>query len=374
MEDRIYLNPPHISQEELKPQLDQLFSENWIAPIGPQLGSFERGLSILHHEKPVLALNSGTASLHLAYLLLGLKRGDHVIVQSHTHIATVNALSYIGAIPVFVDSEWDTLNMDPQFLVQAIEDLRQQGKNPKAVVVVNIYGKPAKWNEIRQICDQLGIPIIEDAAESLGSIYDGNACGTFGDLGILSFNGNKIITTGGGGALICKTDSQYQQALKWSTQSRENFKYFEHRELGYNYRLSNVLAAVGIAELKTLNFKLERKKEIHNWYCDLLSDYSLNIHSYKDLGSKENYWLNILILDSPKLAKSILQDFENANIEARPLWKPMHLQPLYSNSGYYGSSHSQTMFENAICLPSGTSLTARHFTRIADSISKSLKK
>lgn len=362
---RIYLSPPDIKSERLKEILAQVIDENWIAPIGPQLDLLESQLGRLLGSKSVLALNSGTAALHLAYLSAGIKRGDTVIVQSHTHIATVNALRYIGARPVFVDSEWETLNICPENLHRAIVDLLAKGQKPVAVVSVNIYGKPALYDEIKALCQRYELILIEDAAESLGSTWQGNACGTIGSYAALSFNGNKILTSGGGGALVSPGKVEYLKALKWATQSKEDALHFEHLEIGFNYRLSNVLAAIANCELENFEAKLKAKQEVHQKYVDFFKQYpNLLLHEVKRKGFKENYWLNTLIMENASQAKQLINGLNDLNIEARPFWKPMHMQPVNQGAPYYGGDNLKVLFESGVCLPSGTNYSPQDWQRI----------
>lgn len=366
---RIYLSPPDVNSNRLKQILAEVIDENWIAPVGPQLDLLESQLSQLLGSKSVLALNSGTSALHLAYLSAGIKKGDTVIVQSHTHIATVNALRYIGAKPVFVDSEWETLNMCPNYLHEAIADLIAIGEEPVAVVSVNIYGKPALYDAILALCDQYQLTLIEDAAESLGSTWKGKPCGTVGAFAALSFNGNKILTSGGGGALISPSKTEYLKALKWATQSKEDLLHFEHLQIGYNYRLSNVLAAVANCELENFESKLKAKKEVHQKYVDFFSRYpELQLHEVKREGFQENYWLNTLIMENASQAQRLIDGLNEQNIEARPFWKPMHMQPVNKGLPFYGGDKVQTLFERGICLPSGTNYSQADWQRILKTI------
>jgi dTDP-4-amino-4,6-dideoxygalactose transaminase len=364
---RIYLSPPaQNGQEQLA--VDDCLRSNWLAPVGPHLEQFEKSLSDLHNHKPIVALNSGTAAIHLALILCGVTSGDTVLVASHTHNATVNPVIYQGATPVFIDSEEDTWNMSPKYLHAAILDSIKNGIKPKAIIVVHLYGMPAKMKEILEIANGFDIPIIEDAAESLGSKLQSKPLGTFGRFGILSFNGNKIITTSGGGALICPDDEMREKALFYATQARDQAPHFEHSEIGYNYRLSNLLAALGNAQLKDLSARIAMRRAIFNRYMDAfmaLNDKlgkTVVISTYEYAEAFSNRWLSSFLITPLNniTASSWREALEKAGIESRPLWKPMHLQPVFKNSSFFGDHTSDRIFEQGICLPSGTDLSAEN--------------
>ncbi len=349
---RIYLSPPSQNGFEEAEVLSCLKS-NWLAPVGPHLDAFEKTLSALHSNLPVLALNSGTAAIHLALQLCGVGAGDEVLVGSHTHNATVNPIIYQNAKPVFVDSESETWNISPAFLKQAIVARLAAGIKPKAIIIVHLYGVPAKMDEILEISNEFDIPVIEDAAESLGANYNGKPLGTFGAFGVLSFNGNKIITTSGGGALICKTEQERSRALFLATQARDDAPYFQHSEIGYNYRLSNILAALGNAQLKNLAERVAKRRQIHAFYAEAFK--ALNDkHGAKvcsttteNAGVFANRWLSaFLIKPFTQITNETWRTtLEKAGIESRPLWKPMHLQPVFKSYLFFGN-HTLACFLN----------------------------
>ena len=365
MSYRIYLSPP--SQNGLEEQaLKSCLQSNWLAPVGPDLDRFEANLSQRHVNLPVLALNSGTAAIHLALLLCGVQQNDEVLVASHTHNATVNPIIYLGATPIFIDSEKETWNMSPVFLRKALEDRLKKGIKPKAIIVVHLYGMPAKMEEILAIAEEYGIPIVEDAAESLGSSYKHKPLGTFGTFGILSFNGNKIVTSAGGGALICPDEESREKALFFATQARDKAPHFEHSEIGFNYRLSNVLAALGNAQLQNLEERVQKRKSIFEQYAaafqTLNEQKNAEIISFtqEHTGSDSNRWLSTFLVQPHDgiTAETWRIALEKAQIESRPLWKPMHLQPVFRNFPFFGDHTSDQIFKQGICLPSGTDLSA----------------
>lgn len=365
MSFRIYLSPPAQNGFETEAVVASLKS-NWLAPVGPDLDAFEAELSAMHLGLPVLALNSGTAAIHLALLLCNVTTGDEVLVASHTHNATVNPVIYLGATPVFVDSEPETWNMSPTFLRQAIKNRIHHGRKPKAIIVVHLYGMPAKLAELIAIAREFDIPLIEDAAESLGSTEGNQPLGTFGSFGILSFNGNKIVTTGGGGALICPDEASREKALFYATQARDKAPHFEHSEIGYNYRLSNVLAALGNAQLKNVSERVSKRRHIfdvyHIAFTKLNKQLGGAIISSTQSGKTafSNRWLSTFMVQELNgiTAKTWREALEKAGIESRPLWKPMHLQPIFSHYPFFGDHTSDHIFSQGICLPSGTNLRA----------------
>jgi dTDP-4-amino-4,6-dideoxygalactose transaminase len=370
---RVFLSLPQLSGEEQK-YIQKALNDNWITSGGPNVDDFENDLETYHDNGVfVAALNSGTSAIHLALILLKVKSGDEVICQSMTFSASANPILYQGATPIFVDSEAETWNICPVSLEIAIKSRIANGKKPKAIIAVHLYGMPYKVDEVHAVADRYEIPVIEDSAEALGSQYKGKKCGTFGTFGVFSFNGNKIITTSSGGALVANTRIWKEKAIFYATQSRDEAIHYQHSEIGYNYRMSNVCAGIGRGQMKILNCNLESKKQIHNFYVDLFKDIN-EITVFENLNSdyNSNYWLNtILIEPNENINRDVLlQAFERANIESRPLWKPMHLQPLFCNYPYYGNKVSEELFNKGLCLPSGTNLNDSEKARIRDVINK----
>lgn len=369
MNSKIWLSSPHMGGSELK-YIHEAFDANWVAPLGPNVDGFEKDLEeFLNEEVKVAVLSAGTAALHLALIECGVGYGDEVICQSMTFSASANPIAYQGAIPVFVDSEKDTWNLCPKALEEAIEDRISKGKRPKAIIVVHLYGMPAKIDEISSISAKYEIPLIEDAAEALGSKYRGKACGTFGHFGVLSFNGNKIITTSGGGALVCHTQEDKDKTVFLSTQARDNAPHYQHSHIGYNYRMSNITAGIGRGQMEVLNDRVEARRKMHHFYVDLFKDIE-GVEVFSEPGDDfySNHWLSAITIDPTKTGKT-REDLRLAcledNIESRPLWKPMHMQPIFSNAPYYGAKVAETLFENGLCLPSGSNLTNDDKDRIA---------
>ncbi|MBH69845.1 MAG: pyridoxal phosphate-dependent aminotransferase [Flavobacteriales bacterium] len=363
--NRIWLSPPHIEGKE-KEYISSVFKSNWIAPIGPHISMFENGISKVTDNSFSVALNSGTSAIHLALILLNVKRSDVVLCPTFTFAATINPIKYLGAKPVFIDSEVNTWNMCPVLLEKAIKDLLSVGKRPKAIILVHLYGMPAMLDRIIKISNNYNIPIIEDNAEGLGSKYNKKPLGSFGKFGVLSFNGNKIITTSGGGALISKNKNLINRARKLASQSKEDKPYYEHLEVGYNYRLSNVCAAIGLGQLETLNHKVKKKREINSYYRKKLAKNTEIEFINESKGSFSNYWLTTIILKKNKLInrEKLRLYLEEANIESRPLWKPMHLQPIFKKCQSYLNGVAEDLFNNGLCLPSGTSLKDSDLQRI----------
>ena len=366
---KIWISSPHMGGNEEK-FVKEAFDSNWIAPVGPHIYGFENDLEkYLGQQSHVSTLNSGTAAIHLGLILLGVKAGDVVLCQSMTFSASVNPILYQGATPVFIDSEVDTWNLCPKALETAIIDSIAKGKKPKAIIAVHLYGVPYKIEEIRVIADQYEIPILEDSAEALGSSYKGQKCGTFGDVGVLSFNGNKIITTSGGGAIITRTKETKDKAIFFATQSRENTVHYEHREIGYNYRLSNISAGIGRGQMEVLDAHIELRRNMHQFYVTIFSEIDeVSLLTVPNNNYFSNYWLTAILI-APNSAKGINREalrlaFDKENIESRPLWKPMHLQPIFSNYPYYGTDISETLFKKGLCLPSGSNLTDVERNRI----------
>ncbi|KFZ32414.1 pyridoxal phosphate-dependent aminotransferase [Anoxybacillus flavithermus] len=377
---RIYLSPPHMSGKEQK-YIQEAFETNWIAPLGPNVDAFEKELAAYVGSKGAAAVSSGTAAIHLALRLLGVGRGDVVFCSSLTFIASANPILYQGAEPVFVDSEPETWNMSPMALERAMEEAKKEGKLPKAVIVVNLYGQSAKMDEILAICDHYGVPVVEDAAESLGSTYKGKKSGTFGKFGIYSFNGNKIITTSGGGMLVSNDLDALQQARFLATQARDPAPHYEHSQMGYNYRMSNIVAGIGRAQLEVLDERVQARRAIFDRYVQALGDIQ-GIHFMPELeGTMSNRWLTTLTIDQDVLGVTpmeIINALAEENIEARPVWKPLHLQPLFAGVRYYpheeGWSVSDELFAKGVCLPSGSSMTLEQQQRVIDVMTSLLRK
>jgi dTDP-4-amino-4,6-dideoxygalactose transaminase len=362
MGERIYLSSPHMSDEGYEMQfIREAFDTNWIAPLGANVDAFERELADKVGAPYATALVSGTAAIHLALKAAGVQAGDIVICQSLTFAATANPILYENAIPVFVDSDEQTWNLCPKALEQALETYK--GK-VKAVIVVHLYGLAANLDPIVELCDHYGVPLIEDAAESLGTWYKGRHTGTFGEYGIFSFNGNKIITTSGGGMLVSRNREMIEKIRFWATQSRDPALHYQHSEIGYNYRLSNVLAGIGRGQLKVLEQRVERKKAIFETYRKELGDLEgVRFMPINDW-NKPNYWLSCLTLTGPVRPNDVTAALDRENIESRPLWKPMHLQPLYEKYDFIGSGVADRLFENGLCLPSDTKMTDEDLERI----------
>jgi dTDP-4-amino-4,6-dideoxygalactose transaminase len=374
-EKRIWLSSPHMGGEELE-YVNQAFDTNWIAPLGPNVDGFEQALAQYIDIPYVAALSSGTAAIHLALILLGVQRDDEVIAQSFTFCGTTNPILYLGAKPVLIDSEASTWNMDPVLLEEVILDRISKNKKPKAVIVVHLYGMPAQIEKIEAICRQYEIALIEDAAEALGSTINGRKAGSFGDFSVLSFNGNKIITTSGGGALLSKNEDLIKRSRFLATQARDDAAHFEHSELGYNYRMSNVLAGIGRGQLKVLDQHVQRRREINSLYRQSLNIDGIQFQSEPIEKVKSNFWLTSIMLDVEQLGRSreeVRLKLWESNIESRPLWKPMHMQPLYKEVVYYGNGVCDALFENGLCLPSGSNLTNFDVSRVIEALTKALK-
>ena len=371
MKLKIWLSSPHIGSNELK-YVNEAFDTNWIAPLGPHVNAFEQGLQELSQIKHAAALSSGTSAIHLALILLGVNAGDTVFCQSITFSASANPIAYQRAIPVFIDSEQDTWNMDPALLKFALEEAKQNGKLPKAIIPVHLYGMPAKMYEILSIANEYGVPIIEDAAEALGSSIENKPCGSFGEFGVLSFNGNKIITTSGGGALISENAEMIEKARFLATQARDAAPHYQHSHIGYNYRMSNVLAGIGRGQLEVLNDRVAARRNNFDRYKQYFSKHNnagFNIQFQEEPeGYFSNRWLTCIIVD-PNTNNGLTREeirlaMDEENIESRPLWKPMHQQPVFSSSKKYLNGVSDILFENGLCLPSGSNLTDEEFERI----------
>lgn len=370
MKKKIWLSPPHMGGDEEK-FVAEAFETNWISPVGPHITAFEEELSDYLNGADVAALSSGTAAIHLALLLLDVQRGDEVICSTFTFSATANPIVYAGATPVFVDAEPETWNMDPALLAVAIKDRIKSGKKPKAIIVVHLYGTPAKMNEITRLARTYEIPVIEDAAEALGSSYDGRPAGTLGDLGILSFNGNKIITTSGGGALVSRNKEWIARAKFLATQARDPAPHYEHSMIGYNYRLSNVCAGIGRGQLRVLEERVRQRRSIFDYYQKTLSDAPVRFLS-EPPGSFVNRWLTCMLIEKGN-PDTIREALEQENIESRPLWKPMHLQPVFKDCKAFTNGVSGHAFSTGICLPSGSAMTSEDLSRVTEVIGRVLK-
>ena len=378
MKDKIWLSSPHMGGTEQK-FVQEAFDTNWIAPLGPNVNAFEEDLrNYIKQNKTVACLSSGTAALHLALILADVIQGDEVLCQSFTFSASANPIVYQGAKPIFIDSESDTWNMCPDSLEKAIVEGIVSGKKPKAIIVVHLYGMPAKMDEISAIAKKHSITLIEDAAEALGSSYKGQKCGTFGDFGILSFNGNKIITTSGGGALVCKTKEDKQKAIFLATQARDDAPHYQHSQIGYNYRMSNVLAGIGRGQMEILDKHVALRRENHQFYQELFKDVE-GVTVFKEPSEDyfSNHWLSCVLIDKSVTGFSredLSLQLEKENIESRPLWKPMHLQPVFKDCLYFGMQVTENLFEKGLCLPSGSNLTDLDRERITTSIMKLVTK
>lgn len=364
---KIWLSSPHMGSREQE-FVKEAFETNWIAPLGPHVDGFERDLATYTGAGHVAALSSGTAALHLALILLGVERGDEVICQSMTFSASANPIVYQGAVPVFVDSEEDTWNMDPVLLETAIKDRLARGKKPKAIIPVHLYGMPAKMDEILAVASAYDIPVVEDAAEALGSFYRDQACGTFGQLGILSFNGNKIITTSGGGALTGNDESLIKKARFLATQARDAAPHYQHSHIGYNYRMSNVCAGIGRGQMEVLNERVAQRRANYEYYVSQLGEQPGITFVSEPEGYYSNRWLTTVLIN-PAESNGITREelriaLEKENIESRPLWKPMHKQPVFEAAPAYTNGVSEKLFEQGLCLPSGSNLTKNDLERV----------
>ena len=373
MNTRIFLSFPHLGGNEMQ-YINEAFRESWVVPLGPNVDEFERRLEAYLSASNVVALSAGTAALHLGLVELGVTAGDEVICQSFTFAASANPVKYQGAVPVFVDSEPDTWNMCPRTLERAIIDRKRvTGRYPKAIVVVHLYGMPAQMGEIMDIANRYNIPVLEDAAEALGSTYKGRKCGTIGNFGALSFNGNKIITTSGGGALICPNDEAERHVKFLATQAREPMPYYYHKEIGYNYRLSNISAGIGCGQMEHIAERVARRREIHALYAKGLASLpGITVHTEPTADAVSNFWLTTILLDeslrfSPE---DLRQAFEAENIESRRLWRPMNMQPVYADAPFYGDGCAESLFNRGLCLPSGSILTDDEIARVVDCITK----
>ena len=363
MNKRIWLSLAQMGGEE-QSFIKEAFDTNWVVPLGPNVNGFEQDLKHYHalDKQEVVALSAGTAALHLGLIMLGVERDDEVICQSFTFSASANPITYQGAKPVFVDSEPDTWNMDPALLREAIEDrIQKTGRKPKAIIPVHLYGMPAKMDEIIAIAQKYEIPILEDAAEAIGSEYKGKKCGTLGTYGALSFNGNKMITTSGGGALICPNREAADRVTFYATQAREQAPHYQHEKIGYNYRLSNICAGIGRGQMQVLDEHIARRRAIHGLYSQGLGSISgIEVQQNPSAQFNSNFWLTSILIDPKQTGfdrEQLRLRLEEENIESRPLWKPMHLQPVFAACPYYGGSVAEGLFERGLCLPSGSGLS-----------------
>ncbi|KJJ38835.1 DegT/DnrJ/EryC1/StrS family aminotransferase [Aequorivita vladivostokensis] len=370
MDSKIYLSSPHMGGAE-QAFVNEAFQTNWVAPLGPNVVGFEKSLeSYLGHGSHVAALSSGTAAIHLALILLGVERGDEVICQSMTFSASANPIVYQGATPIFVDSEPETWNICPNYLEEAIKDRIAKGKKPKAIIAVHLYGMPYKVDAIKKISEKYEIPIIEDSAEALGSTYKGRKCGTFGDISILSFNGNKIITTSGGGALVSRNPKHKERAIFLATQARDAAPHYQHSEIGYNYRLSNISAGIGRGQMEVLDKHVGLRRKMNQFYKEIFGRAGgVKVFSEPTSDFFSNHWLSCILVDK-KISGFSNEDLRVAmaenNIESRPLWKPMHLQPVFKDAPYYGDTVAENLFEIGLCLPSGSNLRIEEKVKIND--------
>ena len=375
---RIFLSPPHMSGRE-EEYIKEAFASNWVAPLGPNVTAFEKEVAAYAGVKGALAVSSGTAAIHLALRLLGVGQGDIVFCSSLTFIGSVNPVLYLGATPVFIDSEPNSWNMSPVALEKAFLWAEKAGKRPKAVIIVDLYGQSADFDSLLAICNCYGVPVVEDAAEAMGSTYKGKACGTLGKFGIYSFNGNKIITTSGGGMLLSDDTEALEKALFWATQARDRAPWYQHSEMGYNYRMSNIVAAIGRGQLTVLDERVKARREVFKRYKEALGDIPGVGFMPEASYGQANRWLTVMTLESNQTSitpMQIIEALEAENIEARPVWKPMHLQPLFAECMYFthedNVSISDRLFSSGVCLPSGSSLSVDDQQRVIDCVKKCL--
>jgi len=368
---KIFLSPPNMGGAEMK-YVQEAFDTNWIAPYGPSINAFEREMASYMGVESAVALTSGTAAIHLALRWYGVGTGDTVFCSDLTFAGSCNPILYQNAEPVFIDSEPDSWNMSPIALEKAFHWAKKENKIPKAVIIVDLYGESADWDKLLPICRKYGVPVIEDAAEAVGTIYKGKHCGSFGDISILSFNGNKIITSSGGGMALSNNKLAIEKMRFWSTQAREPFIHYEHKEYGYNYRISNICAAIGRGQLEFLDEKIARRKNIHRRYKDSLTGIPAHVKVHALKGSA-NCWMNLLVLDTDKTSPSdIVTYLQNAQIESRPAWKPMHMQPVFVEAKCFSHADdymiSEDIFAHAICLPSGDGMTDEQQQTVIDEV------
>jgi dTDP-4-amino-4,6-dideoxygalactose transaminase len=369
MYPKIYLSSPHMGDQEMR-FVQAAFADNWIAPIGPHVDAFEKELCECNGIEHCAVLSSGTAAIHLALIILGAQGGDEVLCSSFTFSGSCNPIRYVGATPVFVDSESDSWNIDPDLLDDAIRDrIGKTGKKPKAIIAVHLYGMSARIRQIMEVAARYEIPVIEDAAEALGATCDGQYLGTFGDIGIFSFNGNKIITTSGGGALVSRNAEWVEKARFLSTQARDPAPHYQHSSIGYNYRMSNVLAGIGRGQLKVLKERVDQRRANFSFYKKTFDGISAITFQGEPEGVRSNRWLTTIQVNHPTITREDIRlALEKENIESRPLWKPMHLQPIFSGCPSYLNGVSEELFNRGLCLPSGSNLTQEDLQRVADCV------
>ena len=372
-ESKIWLSSPHMGGTEQN-YIKEAFDANWVAPLGPNVNGLEQDLeNYLGNQAQVGALSSGTAAIHLGLILLGVQAGDEVICQSMTFSASANPILYLGATPIFIDSEKQTWNICPEALEEAIVHRIKKGKKPKAIIAVHLYGVPYQIEAVRAVADKYGIPILEDSAEALGSSYKGQKCGTFGDIGVLSFNGNKIITTSGGGAIVTKTAALKDKAVFYATQSRDYAPHYQHSHVGYNYRMSNICAGIGRGQMEVLDKHVDLRRQMNDFYVELFTSIEgVDVFSVPNEDYFANYWLSAITIDATITkgisAETLRLALEAENIESRPLWKPMHLQPIFEKYPYFGGKIAENLFEKGLCLPSGSNLSNMDRDRILNVI------
>jgi len=368
MKNKIWLSSPHMGGTEMK-YVQEAYDTNWVAPLGPNVNGFEQDIVNYTGASAASVLNSGTSAIHLSLILLGVKAGDEVLCSSFTFSATANPIVYQAAVPIFVDSEFDTWNMCPLLLEEAIKDRISKGKTPKALLLVHLYGMPSKMNEIITISTKYGIPIIEDAAEAIGATYNGKSMGTFGELGVYSFNGNKIITTSGGGALVSNNPAYCTRATFLATQAKDDAPHYQHSEIGYNYRMSNIVAGIGRGQMEVLDSHVAARRSNHAYYLEHIKSDSIQFLK-EPKGYFSNRWLTCVLTKSFEQRESIRLALAEENIEARPLWKPMHQQPVFENYPAYTNEVSEELFEKGLCLPSGSNLSKVDLDRVIEVINK----
>ncbi|MCF6222658.1 MAG: aminotransferase class I/II-fold pyridoxal phosphate-dependent enzyme [Flavobacteriaceae bacterium] len=367
--NKIYLSSPHLTGEEQK-YVTEAFDTNWVAPLGPNVNGLEEDICKYTGSKSCSALSSGTAAIHLSLIMLGVEEGDEVLVSTFTFSATVNPIRYQKAIPILIDSEKDTWNMSPILLEEAIIDRKAKGQKPKAIILVHLYGMPSKMEELMAVAKKYDIPVLEDAAEAIGATYKNRAMGTFGELGVFSFNGNKIITTSGGGALISNKPDYIKKAIFLATQARDEAAHYQHSQIGYNYRMSNILAGIGRGQMEVLDNRVKARRKVFEFYKKKLKAFD-NITFVKEpKGFYANRWLTTILTDSFKIREKIRLALEKENIESRPLWKPMHLQPIFQEFPAYIDGTSVDLFNRGLCLPSGSNLSNADLERVVEGIKK----
>lgn len=372
---KIWLSSPHIGEAEIKYAMEA-FETNWVAPVGPHIEAFEKELAEYNSIEHCAVLSSGTAAIHLALIILGVEQGDEVLCSSFTFSGSCNPVKYLRATPVFIDSETESWNIDPDLLDEGIKGrIKKTGKKPKAIIAVHLYGMPARIDRLMEVARQYDIPVIEDAAEAIGSASKGQQLGTFGDIGIYSFNGNKIITTSGGGAMVSRNGEWIQKAKFLATQARDPAPHYEHSHIGYNYRLSNVCAGIGRGQLQVLDQRVKQRRTVFDFYQKHLGK-TEGLYFQPELsGSYSNRWLTCIVLDKnhPKTPEDIRLALEKENIEGRPLWKPMHMQPVFKRTPYYGDGVSEDLFQRGLCLPSGSNLSEEDLGRVAEVVRRVVK-